>query len=91
MRIATHLIFFPVKAESLYFSTKLRVLLFNKKRALRLRKTRVSISKKLQFCQKSKKRAKNARFTFWRPDVTRNGKRAFFLPMTNRVCPKSAF
>ena len=41
MRIATHLIFFPVKAESLYFSTKTRVLLFNKKRALHLRKTRV--------------------------------------------------
>ena len=41
MRIATHLIFFPVKAESPYFSRKTRVLLFNKKRALHLRKTRV--------------------------------------------------
>jgi len=87
MRIATHLNFFLVKAESLYFSTKLRVLLFNKKTSASFKKNaRLNIEKIAILSKIEKTREKRAfcilapwRYQKWKTRII------FYLELTGFV------
>ena len=90
-KIATLLIFFPVKAESPYFSKRRRLLRIKLMRAPYLKKRRLYFLKKCNFAKNRKKAPKKAPFAsmvLWMPGIE---KAPFFWPRTNRVLNKGAF
>ena len=71
-KIATLLIFFPVKAESPYFSKRRRLLRIKLMRAPYLKKRRLYFLKKCNFAKNRKKAPKKAPFAsmvLWMPGI----------------------